>query len=84
MRFSNLSIAIVNSQSITLLATLDTILWKVSSGLQSHNLSRGLLRSSLLDVLLFSLLVIDEYLESEAILEWCSDAQQDGQNIVLN
>ena len=42
------------------------------------------LASSSLALLLFSLLVRDEGLVSEAILEGCSDSQKDRNNVVLS
>ena len=78
MRFGDSFLVMVNSLSISLLASLDNILWEVSSGFQSQSSSRTYLRSSFLAVLIFSLMVRDEDLVSESILEWCSDAHQDG------
>ena len=81
MKFSDSSLGILSSLSSPFSATLDTIVSKVSSSLQFQSSSRTYLRSSFLAVLL---LVRDEDLVSESILKWRSDAQQDGQNVVLN
>ena len=84
MWFSNSSLVIVSSAHIPLLATLETILWEALSGLQCQSSSRTFLTSYLLAFFVFSMLVRDEDLVSEAILEWCLDAQQDEKNFFPN